>query len=103
MHRIIVPALAAFSIALVAVPAAAEKMSIEVQYSDLNLDNPAGMATLEGRIQAAARKICGKTEVRKVHDGDDHQSCMRQTQASVSVELARLIGPRPLLALNTRR
>lgn len=103
MRRIIVPALAVLSLALVATPASAEKVSIPVQYADLNLDNPAGMATLEGRIEAAAKKICGKAEVRKIRDGEDHNRCMRETHASVSIELARLIGPRPALALNTRR
>lgn len=103
MRRIIVPALAALSLTVLAAPVSAEKVAVPVQYADLNLDNAAGMATLEGRIQAAAKRICGKTEVRKVHDGDDQQRCMRETQASVSFELARLIGPRPALALNTRR
>ena len=38
------------------------------------------------------KAICGKAEVRRVQDGGDQQRCMRETQASVSIELARLTG-----------
>ena len=93
---IIVPALAALSLAAFSTPASAETQSVAVQYADLNLDSPAGMAALEGRIQAAAQRICGKAQVRNVHDGADQQRCIRETQASVSVELARLTGKQQL-------
>ena len=103
MRNIIVPALAALSLAVISTPASAETQSVAVQYADLNLSSPAGMAALQGRIEAAARKICGKPEVRSLHDGLDQQHCMREAQASVSVEIARLTGTRPILALTTRR
>ena len=93
---IIVPALAALSLAAFSTPASAETQSVAVQYADLNLDSPAGMAALEGRIQAAAQRICGKAQVRNVHDGADQQRCIRETQASVSIELARLTGKQQL-------
>lgn len=99
---IITSALTALSLVALSTPASAETRSVSVQYADLDLSSPAGMATLEGRIAAAARTICGRAEVRSVHDGADQQRCIRQTQASVSVELARLTG-RQELAINTRR
>ena len=96
MRKFIVPALAALSLAAFSTPASAETQSVAVQYADLNLDSPAGMAALEGRIQAAAQRICGKAQVRNVHDGADQQRCIRETQASVSVEIARLTGKQQL-------
>ena len=99
---IITSALGALSLAAFATPASAESQSVSVTYADLDLSSPAGMATLESRIEAAAKKICGRTEVRNVHDGADQQRCIRQTQTSVSVEIARVTG-RQELALNTRR
>ena len=96
----ITSALAALSLAAFSTPASAETRSVQVQYADLDLTSPAGVATLEGRIEAAAKKICGRVEVRSVHDGADQQRCIRETQASVSVEIARLTG-RQEPALNT--
>ena len=93
---IIVPALAALSLAFITTPASAETRSISVQYADLDLDSPAGLAALESRIQAAAQRICGRAQVRNVHDGADQQRCIRETQASVSVEIARLTGKQQL-------
>lgn len=42
------------------VPALAEEpRQLIVQYSDLNLAAPAGRTTLERRVRAAARQVCG--------------------------------------------
>lgn len=103
MRKITVSALAALSLAAIATPALAEPISITVPYSDLDLSSPAGMATLQSRLDAAAKRICGKAEVRSVSDAADHESCVRQTQASVSIEIARVTGNRNVLALNSTR
>ena len=100
---IITSALTALSLVALSAPASAETQSVKVTYADLDLSSQAGMATLEGRIHAAAKKICGKIEVRKVGDGSAHQRCMDETQASASVEIARVTGNRAVLALNSRR
>ena len=99
----ITSALAALALAATAQPAAAETVSIAVPYGDLNLSTEAGMATLAGRIAAASRRICGEADVRSVHDGRDHQQCVRQTRASVTFEVARLSGNNAVLALNEVR
>jgi UrcA family protein len=99
---IIKSALTALSLVALSTPSLAETRSVSVQYADLDLTGPAGLATLEGRIEAAAKKICGKVEVRRVSDGADHQRCIRETQASVSLEIARITG-RQQLAVDTRR
>ncbi|MEO7551140.1 MAG: UrcA family protein [Croceibacterium sp.] len=101
MRNITLSALAAFSLASLTTPAAAEPVSIVVPYGDLNLANAAGMATLNGRIEAAAGRICGKPEVRNLLDGADHQKCMRETHSSVTIEIARVTGNPRVLALNT--
>lgn len=44
---------------------ATETVSKTVSYADLNLAQPAGRATLESRIKAAARAVC-------VADSDDY-------------------------------
>jgi UrcA family protein len=97
MTKTIIGTALALSLAVIATPAAAETQSVNVSYADLNLDTSAGQAELNSRIDAAAGRICGKAEVRKVRDGVDHQRCLRETQASVSIEIARLTG-RPMLA-----
>lgn len=99
MRNIIVPALAAFSLAIIATPAAAETASTTVQFADLDLSSPAGQAALEGRIKAATKRICGGIEVRDVRDGADHQRCVQQVNASARVEIARLTGSGRQLAL----
>ena len=103
MRIIIVPALAAISLAVLSTPAAAETVSISVPYRDLDLSTPAGMAALDGRIEAATQRICGRAEVRRVRDGVDYQRCLQETRASVSLELAKVTGNRDVMALNTPR
>jgi UrcA family protein len=103
MRKINISVVAALSLAVVATPAVAETMSITVPYSDLDLSSPAGMATLQARVDAAAKRICGRAEVRRISDATDHDNCVRQTQASVSIEIARVTGNRNVLALNSPR
>jgi UrcA family protein len=100
---IITSALTALSLVAFATPVSAETQSVTVSYGDLDLDTPQGIATLESRIQAASRKICGSTEVRDIHDGVDQQRCVQATNASVTIELARLTGKPSVLALNAAR
>ena len=48
--------------ALAAAPAAAQELAASktlVAYGDLNIGNAAGRATLDQRIRAAARSVCG--------------------------------------------
>ncbi len=66
MNRIVSLAFAA-SAAFAALPAAAQSVQISedgsyrasIHYGDLNLASSAGMRTLEGRVDAAADRICG--------------------------------------------
>lgn len=57
--------LASIAIAATAISAPAYASSVQetvtaaVPYADLNLNNPAGVAALEGRIRGEARRLCG--------------------------------------------
>lgn len=58
---------AAIGIALIASPAMAGKahtQSLQIEYSDLNLNSVEGQARLEDRIDAAAKKVCKLNEQR---------------------------------------
>ncbi len=102
MRIITVLALASFS-ALPFTPAAAETVSIEVPYGDLNLSTAAGMTTLNGRISAAAKRICGRANLRDFADTADQSRCMQETHRSARVYIARLTGNSAVLALNSER
>ena len=103
MRNLTTSALTALSLAVIATPAMAETRTITVPYADLDLAAPAGMATLQTRVDAAARQICVKAKVRRIADVTDQQKCMQQTQASVTIEIACVTGNRAVLALNTPR
>lgn len=103
MRTIIFTALTALALVANAAPAAAETRSISVSYEDLDLSSPSGIATLHGRIQTAAKKVCGRAEVREIADGLDQQRCMAAVSRSTSVQIARAAGGQPMLALNTAR
>lgn len=54
-------ALAASCAVLASVPATAKEMAVE--YGDLNLTSAKGQQTLERRLEAAARSVCGYDDV----------------------------------------
>lgn len=54
------------SLGLIASPALAAKpetQSMSVEYADLNLSSPEGLAKLDRRIDKAARKVCRMDEI----------------------------------------
>ena len=99
MRNIVVPALAALSLAAVATPASAETVSVGIQIADLDLTTASGAEALEGRIRGAVARICRRAEVRKVADGADRQRCVEEATASARAEVARLTRGSPALAL----
>jgi UrcA family protein len=46
-----------------ATPLRAEKVSVPVAYSDLNLHSEAGAAQLDARIRKAAYQVCGRADI----------------------------------------
>lgn len=68
----------------VAVPAAAAADSRVVRYDDLNLASERGVKTLERRINAAAREVCGAT-----YDYRQSLTIQAQTQKCMAEAKAR--------------
>ena len=72
-------------------PAAAQSMSIDVDYSDLDLTSPQGQATLDKRIAGAARKICGGDEQRtgtRIVMDSKMRACIAEVKASTAQQVA---------------
>ena len=100
MRKIIIPALAALSVAAFTAPASAETRSVAVVVADLDLTTRSGMEELEGRIRGAVARICGRTQTRKVADGLDQKRCVEQATASAWTEVARINRDVQTVALN---
>ena len=79
------------SLTLAAGPAFARSHQVLINYSDLNLNAPQGRATLQARLENAARLVCGPSLVA----GRQEQNALRNCrQESVEGALAR-IGVQP--------
>lgn len=53
--------------------------TVAVSYDDLNLDSAAGRETLETRIRAAVKQVCGHTNGRQtIKEMTDYQTCVAQ-------------------------
>jgi len=59
-----------------------------VRYSDLNLSNETGRATLDRRIDYAARMVCGSTALATLQDKPDVERCYAAARASAKAQLA---------------
>ena len=100
MRNIIVPALAALSLAAVPTPSSAETVSIDVEYADLNLSNEAGMAALERRIERAIERICGDDNARQTFRLREQRRCAAQAKASANEQIARIVRNSTNVAVN---
>ena len=100
MHKLIVPALAALSLAVLPAQAPAQTTTITVPIADLDLSTEAGRATLEGRVRAAIVRICGTVEVRNIRQSADREKCRVETEASARAAIARVTANDPALAIN---
>lgn len=100
MCKLIVPALAALSLAVLPTPASAQTTSVTVPIADLDLSTEAGRATLERRVEAAKDRVCGQVEERKVREGADRRRCLEEVETSVRAEIARLTAKDRTLATN---
>jgi UrcA family protein len=93
--RFVLPALALAC----AAPAVAEPATVAVPYGDLDLTKDAGRATLDARLDRAARKVCGGVApLRDLERMQAWRECLAEARAGYrdQVELA-------LNAANARR
>lgn len=90
MRQFLIAAAALATLGL-AVPATAQE-SIDVPYRDLNLGTAAGQKALDGRIDRAARKVCGMNEQRSGTRLRNPASseCFRQARLKARNDVARI-------------
>jgi len=98
MRKSTVTVLAALAALTTAPVAAAETVSVAVGFDDLNLASPAGVATLEKRIKAAAEKVCAQAERRELWARASWQECKAATLADAMEQMASVL-PAETLAL----
>ena len=95
----------AFSACVVLAPAlshatpAAQAATVTVRYADLNLSSDAGNAALYARLEAAARQVCGTSDIRDLAQLASVQSCQkvaiaRAVQEVHSTQLAAVLARR---------
>jgi UrcA family protein len=65
--------------------------STRVAYADLNLSSPMGVATLEGRIHAAADRLCVGDGVETLHARLDALACRERAIAAADLQVRRAI------------
>lgn len=92
-------AIAAALCGLSAAPAAAETVSVEIFYADLDLSSPAGIATLKQRIEAAADRVCDRPSMRDLKAMAAWQECTAAARADAASQLSALVPSKsPALA-----
>ncbi len=94
MRRFVVPALAAISQSGVIAPTAmaAETVTVEVPYADLDLTTEAGQDSLETRISAAIKVVCAKPDMRVLKAAAAWQSCKTSAASDASEQLEKSIA-----------
>jgi len=75
-------------------PAIAADDQVHVRYTDLDLNTPAGQATLDRRIDKAVKELCGADEtiVGTRLPSREAQACFDRTKASVREQVAQNIA-----------
>lgn len=88
MTKFVFTALAALAFA--AAPAAAQEVttSVAVPFADLDLTTDAGQSTLESRVSAAAKEVCGETRPRDLKAMSAWQECRAKAEANALAQLA---------------
>lgn len=90
-------AAAAIGLACTTTPAFAgerEKMSLEVELSDINLGTASGQKLLDQRIERAVRTVCRVTDVKTGTRimNQDARACLAKARASAREQVAALTG-----------
>jgi UrcA family protein len=92
------------TIGLGAAPAAAGQLdAVLVPHQDLNLANPAGQATLDRRISAAARQVCGDYLLIELKWNEMARACRQEVIASAASQRNALVGGQRHAAMRVSR
>lgn len=84
-------AAAAAAATITATPALAE--SVRVEYKDLNLATAQGQEALQGRLESAARQVCGMRDIRTGTRVPDPQAreCYKTVLADMEHKFAGIV------------
>lgn len=77
-----------------AAPLAAQVVSFDVAYADLDLTSPQGQSALAKRIDSAARHICGDGQQRS--DNAKMRVCVAEVKARAATQVAAVMRERQL-------
>lgn len=70
-----------------------------VSYADLDLNSPAGLKTLQRRIRAAVKVVCGPTpELRELNEMRAEQECRYRALQQATARVEQAIGGAKLAA-----
>ena len=78
---LVMAAFAVFATSCAAVAAEEENRVAKVEYSDLNLLSPKGVATLRHRLAAAVQQVCATSRIGRIPT-DAEAECLRVARAS---------------------
>jgi UrcA family protein len=74
------------------IPLAAGEVRGEVPFGDLDLTTEAGVATLKGRVEAEAKRICGPRAAGTVSDNVDRNRCFDEAMASAGPRVEEAVA-----------
>ena len=74
---------------IAAAPAVAQETQLVVSYADLDLNTTAGVQTLDQRLEAGVKAVCGRPDVRDLKSGVAFEQCKNAAMLSVNEQLAR--------------
>lgn len=83
-------ALISFAALSIALPAAAETISVKVSYAGLDLNSTAGIAEFDRRISRAVKSICSEADRTFVRN--EYRRCTREAHASGLTQKDRVIA-----------
>ena len=66
--------------------------SVEVKFADLDLTSQQGAATLETRLRAASREVCGASSRAPLREQIAHRACVDETLASGKRAMVTLVA-----------
>lgn len=74
---------------IAAAPVAAQDTQLVVSYSDLDLNTTAGVQTLDQRLEAGVKAVCGSPEIRNLKSTLAFEQCRDAAMNSAHEQLAR--------------
>lgn len=84
-------------------PAMASEAGVTVQHADLNLASAAGRATLDRRIDRAARQICGTALTVELELAGEVNACRADVMAEARAQRDAILGGIELAELRVAR